>query len=266
MKASIRVFTQAKRGELEADNMDACWPGGDGEADRPVVRLAMADGATEHLLSGRWAAQVVRRLSRSPVRDVASPERFARNIGVPGAGWVRSLAAYQQMREEQGEPLHWYEFSKLLEGSAVTVLALFLQDGEGTATRGTWHAAAIGDTNLFHSHVHGDQRTTAAFPLRHQADFTDTPPLLLSEVFAEEEIRPRVRCMSGEWASGDVFLLATDALAAWICGAFEAGGDPWTELDGATAGPEAFASWLAGKRNEREMRNDDVTLLRLAIH
>jgi hypothetical protein len=57
--------------------------------------------------------------------------------------------------------------------------------------------------------------------------------------------------------------LMTDALAAWFLRANEQGAQPWQELDAFRA-PDAFAAWLTEKRAAHAMRNDDVTLIRLA--
>ncbi|MBO3750421.1 protein phosphatase 2C domain-containing protein [Streptosporangiaceae bacterium NEAU-GS5] len=262
MKADATVFSVAKRGNSATENMDACWPAETTRLHGPTVRLAMADGATEHFLSKRWAAELVRVMARSPRRTVTTNQWFASALSAACASWLPALRKFHHDREQQGRPLRWYEISKLWEGAAATILAVFFQDDDEHGGTGTWHAAAIGDTNLFWATAGG----MTTFPIEHSEDFNDTPPLVTSVGMTEATLRPRVRLVSGTWVAGQRFVLATDALAKWILGRMECGADPWEQVNAALADPSAFMEWVGNKRELREMHNDDVTLLNLELH
>ena len=62
--------------------------------------------------------------------------------------------------------------------------------------------------------------------------------------------------------------MMTDALSLWFLERLEAGERPWEELEPivvATRPVEAFASWVEGLRDEKQIRNDDVTVLRIEV-
>ena len=64
-------------------------------------------------------------------------------------------------------------------------------------------------------------------------------------------------------APADRLLLMTDALAQWFLLRTEQGGDALEEIHGllAESDPEtAFAGWIAERRRDQSLRNDDVTL------
>ena len=57
-----------------------------------------------------------------------------------------------------------------------------------------------------------------------------------------------------------------DALARWALREDEEGRNPWIVLrDHATRDVPVFGAWVAALRKDRELRNDDVTLLRIDL-
>ncbi len=68
----------------------------------------------------------------------------------------------------------------------------------------------------------------------------------------------------GDWRTGDTFFLATDAMGAWFLRSYEQGTPPWRVLD-RFATPDTFAAWVDALRQERALRNDDVTLMRVDV-
>jgi hypothetical protein len=99
----------------------------------------------------------------------------------------------------------------------------------------------------------------ACFPVERAADFGTTPPLLSTRRDYNRRSLGQLQTREGELWPGDLLVLATDALAAWLLGRLEAGEQPWQGLSGLTA--EGFAGWVESLRQEGRMRNDDVTLL-----
>ena len=63
----------------------------------------------------------------------------------------------------------------------------------------------------------------------------------------------------GTCRAGDLFVLATDALAEWFLRQLEIGAQPWQGLIGMTQ--DTFPSMITRLRQEGTMRNDDVTLI-----
>jgi hypothetical protein len=73
--------------------------------------------------------------------------------------------------------------------------------------------------------------------------------------------------MDGTWQRGDSFYLMTDALACWFLRGVEREEDPCATLD-ELAGkeePDPFGSLIAELRASGSIRNDDVTLLAVAV-
>ena len=106
-----------------------------------------------------------------------------------------------------------------------------------------------------------------AFPLQRSAEFGNRPRLIGSRatIGAGQDVHAEAR---GTWQPGDQLLLMTDALAHWFLRRHEAGGRPWQDFARFVAGPEveeAFAEWVAERRQTDGLRNDDVTLVLLTV-
>jgi hypothetical protein len=111
----------------------------------------------------------------------------------------------------------------------------------------------VGDSCLFQVR---DDALLAAFPVQAADQFGDTPTLLGSHLARNGRVE--VALQAGRWQVGDVFLLATDALAAWFLGEAEQGGQPWRSLV-ALPHQAAFRLWLQEGRASQRIRNDDAT-------
>lgn len=186
------------------------------EAALPL-HAAVADGATEAAFSGRW--------SRTLVQGYV--ERPALHELVAGAR--RTWSPPQDDR--------WYVQAKTAQGAHAAFLGMVLD-------REAWRAEAVGDCCLFHLR---DEDVLLSWPLSDAEDFTHTPPLVSSRVSDE---MPAILSRTGTWAAGDTFILATDALAAWLIAT-----SPHRVL-----ADEQGDRLIRRARSER-MRNDDVTAL-----
>jgi hypothetical protein len=72
--------------------------------------------------------------------------------------------------------------------------------------------------------------------------------------------------MGGMWRKGDTFYLMSDAISCWFLTQVENGRVPSRELQDLTPGKSGnFLSWLAALREQKAIRNDDVTVLRIEI-
>lgn len=258
MRASVAVFSTHKDGGAAADYEDAATfrPSvpDDTEVPGENISVAVADGASESLLAGRWARLLVGEFAEAePLLD---GERFAATAARAAARWPGVYDAYVDERRDRGKPITWYEEPGLARGAYATLLVAHF------AESGMWNAAALGDSCLFQVR---EERLLSAFPLDTAAAFGTQPHLLNSRNVDEELIAAKTTLIDGRWEQEDVFFLCTDALAAWFLLGSESGRNPWTTLRdlGTDAIPCPFEDWVAGERTAGRMRNDDVTLVRV---
>ena len=252
MHCAVSSFWLPRDGSPVEHYEDAFFPRRTGTRVTPRLRLAVADGASESMLSGLWAQTLVRTWCRSRRRGAADVMASAM------AGWNAALVAYRKGREEEQRPIEWFEQPGLDRGAHATLLGVELTRAPGGG--GEWSAVSLGDSCLFQ--VRGDT-LVAAFPLADPAAFGNTPKLVPSHARQLRQVVAHLERAEGTWLVGDVFYLATDALAAWFLSGVAGGRAPWRELDAIAGGDnDAFAAWAAGERAAGGLRNDDLTLLR----
>jgi hypothetical protein len=249
------VFHEAKVGSADHEWEDgAGWDAGDPAAGRDA-RCIVVDGATEAYDSIRWVGQLVRSF-----------------LGVDAAGDGPALTrdgmdAWFGRMQDRWQATAPAEFGSIFEerkfhqdGSFATLLGCEISGLHGT--RPSWLAVALGDTVLFQVRGTG---MVAQFPALGADDFGLDPDGVSTQPSTRDWMRTRLGSASGELAVGDRLYLATDALANWMVRA--AGTDGpwlWRTLDG-LHDPEAFRRTLADRRRSGEMKNDDVTLMRVEI-
>src|SRR5690606_35553105 len=128
-------------------------------------------------------------------------------------------------------PLPWYAEEKARKGAFSSLLGLDLTatsfEGNVDSQTGKWFALAVGDTCMFH--IRRDQLLTA-FPLANPEDFDNTPLLISSNLARNVEVWASVEELQGEWQAGDLFILATDAMAVWLLSELQQRRCPWLEL------------------------------------
>lgn len=259
MQGHVAVFRVPKSGAplRECEDAACLWPAVDGgDFDETSFRVAVADGASESLLAGRWA----RCLSETFVEAGGATEAaFLRGYGEALLCWDASMEGYRDKRAADGSPVQWYEEPGLERGAYSTlVFAEILDEG------GQLHAAAIGDSCVFQIR---DEELILAFPLSDPELFTSQPALLPSRVIPDAVVSDNLVCCVTEWQSGDSVFLMTDALSAWFLRGCAAGGRPWSRLrDLDEAEPSDFADWVPHLRDAAELRDDDTTLVRVDLY
>ena len=127
-------------------------------------------------------------------------------------------------------------------------------------TKREWRAVVVGDSCLFHKNSSGFK----SYLIEKSEDFTDRP-----EAFASfPEVNPyNPEFIRGEIQSGDVFILATDALAKWILKHEESGNLEVIlhRLEG-IEDLEQFTLFVDRARDEDiRLDNDDVALLLISV-
>ncbi|MEV3906921.1 hypothetical protein [Streptomyces canus] len=261
-----------KQGSTEAECEDAVavLPGRphDYMVQEPLT-AGVCDGATESALAKDWARLLSRAAAEHAMRLpdlLAGGTTFEEFAAAAVAQWDPWLAEYTKMRHAEGRPLKWYEHTKLAEGAYATLLAVRVDpdsdahpDASEPAWR--WRAAALGDSCLFHLH---DDRLVQAFPVAAVEEFGTTPDLFGSRNHDVALLARRTRFTEGWCHPGDRLLLMTDALAAWLLSVPDQDDAVSQLLE--FGGPDdlgGFKNWLNGLRDGRQLRNDDVALVRI---
>lgn len=230
--AVVDAFALPKRGHTTDEYEDAYAVS---DVDAFPLHAAVADGATESAFARRWAQLLV----RGWVEDApGSPQAFVRALPGWQRTWQHAVAASAQEKP-------WYAAAKAEEGAFAACLGLTLQPNEH------WQALSVGDCVMLQ--LRGGQRQTA-WPLSEPAAFTHRPTLVSSRAPADAVVPAATQ---GTWRPGDVFLLASDALAAWLLKAGPARARSWDAL--------AFARGVQSARDDGVLHNDDVTLVRIVL-
>ncbi|MEV6248322.1 hypothetical protein AB0M38_19295 [Streptomyces sp. NPDC051742] len=247
--------------------------------DASSLFAAVSDGASESLLAGAWAKQLVRGAIAS--MTAADEEPGDREGGLSGAfveallprtvdQWDGYISEYQAERAARGRPIAWYEQPGLDRGAFATLIAVHMRaapavpETSGAVRRWIWRAFALGDSCLFHFR---DGRLITSFPIKDSHGFGITPQLLGSRNRDATLIGERVSTATGELLAGDELLLATDALAAWLLShpEIDSGGAGRQLGNLADLDHELFTEWVQSERDKSRMRNDDVALIRMRV-
>jgi hypothetical protein len=255
----VDSFTVQKKGNAPGENEDACYPSAGREINTTALRAAISDGSTEGALSDQWSRTLVRTFCRarnaSPIRILRRSQEF----------WDAFLMEYLDERAKTN-PVRWYEEPGLQQGAYASLLGLQIEGAPTGSHRKPWHAFAIGDSCLFQ--VRRNQ-LIVQFPIGHSTDFGSHPILVPSRrSLLSTAVDRGLRHESGYWRQGDTFYLATDALSAWFLAEVERNRQPWHTLRDLGTQDEAseFADWVHELRRGGQMKNDDVTLLRVDMY
>lgn len=260
-----RVFWLPKAGNAPADYEDAYSVGRWRPLDPERAVLAIADGATESLLSCQWANLLVRRF----VRDWQAPEELNEWISDTLRAWQYVKRGYLRQRELDHKPIQWYEEPGLEAGAFAALLGLVVtrptaKEGKPDCASYAWTAVSLGDCCMFQVRAGA---CVCSFPVNESRALTNRPFLLSSNPARNRGLGERFQFASGEALHLDRFYLMTDALAAWFLREQERGAAPWLELDALPIEDTArgFADWIEEQRGARLLRNDDVTLIQVSI-
>ena len=241
----VEVFCCPKLGNSVEEYEDA-WahrqtrtPGG--------IRVAVTDGATESSFAKLWAVL----LAESWVRSELTGAEFFAELAPARRLWRRRLA---------GRPLAWFASAKAEQGAFAAFLGVAID-----ANQNRWTALALGDCCLMQvDHVGKEMRVVEMFPLQKSSQFTMSPYLIGSRSDGESET-DRIQTSQGSLRDGDMLLLASDAMAAWLLKRHEEERPLWNWLYRKLRTPESFAAIVAYGR-KHGLRNDDCTLVRVIHH
>ena len=259
MRVILDNFWVPKHGSSAEEYEDAFAPTRGGELAGEGLRFAVADGATEAAFAKLWARLLVAAYRKGWIggRTPATHDGLERL----GRLWQRRVS---------GKPLPWYAEEKVRSGSFAALCGLELSVSEDdtaapsgrpeNSARGTWKCWTVGDCCLFH--LRGE-RLLGSFPVEAPEDFGSRPVLLATKMARNGAALASAGSAWGDWAAGDAFYLMSDAIACWFLTEHTSGRPPWREAHELDA--EGFPGWVSGLREERGLRNDDVTLMRIAL-
>jgi hypothetical protein len=214
-------------------------------------RFALADGATEAFDAGRWA----RALAAGWVEREAAPLT---------AEELRPWVAEEGRRLQEGwagRELPWYAEEKARGGSFAAFVGLGFEEAAGGLR---WRAVALGDACLVQRR---GRAVLAAAPLDDPEEFNASPVLVPSREAALEGALARAVTAAGAAEAGDVFLLLSDAAAAWFLRLSGAADPLLEEFDSLLAASEneALAALFRAERAAGRIKDDDVAVVRVAI-
>ena len=188
-------FITHKKAETLTDCQDAC------AENAALGRYAVADGATRSFFSKEWAELLVEHFCHPKEIDLSLTEENWQE-------WITPIQQewYKQVEEKVNvQNLFYLKNSLIMKEPAVsTFIGL-----EVDQTKGEWRAMIIGDSCLFHKSNSGFQ----SYLIEKSKDFTNRPEAFASFPLADPDIPTFI---TGYAAPGDMFVLATDALAKWI--------------------------------------------------
>ncbi|MCK6685036.1 MAG: protein phosphatase 2C domain-containing protein, partial [Thermoanaerobaculia bacterium] len=242
-----------KDGSSGQEFEDAFYPliGPDGlELETSSFRIAVADGATEAAFSALWAKMIVRKYCSS---------------AAPGSALASFLPTLQRrwFTHVTRRPIAWYLEEKVREGAAAALLGLSLRAPEPLEPDHRWEATSVGDCIMVQ--IRADD-IVSVFPNMHAADFSQTPFLLSTSPAGSSQLGIHMKTQEGLLQDDDLLFLMTDALGAWFLRSVESGGAPWTMLrELGRRDQDRFAAWIRDLRATKQMRNDDVTLIRIDV-
>lgn len=246
MRAGSYSFKMHKAGHRPGEYEDALHINEATLDGLPLYRFAVADGATESMLSGPWAS----------ILALAFAEGIF-DTGMDNA----CLAPLRQQWIDQipSGPKPWFIQEKLQEGSYAALAGLILFSSVENPTRGLARLRAVGDCCIFQLRTTGYR----SFPLRHSSEFTARPMLLGT---APRALPPgSERTVDWRWKLGDTFLLMSDALAAWYMHQLESNGPHRDFFSYCQRHPDEGAEWfydiIEQERASKSIKNDDVTLI-----
>lgn len=244
----LTSFHKPKNGNEENEYEDAFGSIKKIENGTQVVRAAVADGATECSFAADWAKMLVNCYVERAFRKVQDIQEQIESLS---KDWYTII----------NRPLPYYAERKARMGASSTILGVEISSDPSLTDSGRWEAIAVGDSCLFHI---SDDSLNLAFPIKKSEDFNNSPYLISSNLRNNRSCWSNVMIQNGNWQAGDIFILATDALAAWFIHEHETGGRPWDELSGFikdSGNNNSFETWLNEKRTSSSMKNDDVICL-----
>ena len=246
LKLNAKGFSTHKAAETPDDCQDAL------AMNECTARYAVADGATRSLFPKQWAKLLVKCFCE---KNVLSLEKgnWQEWITPLQQDWLKQVTAIVQ------ETKRFISIDRLSKSESAAATFIGLEFDMNTRA---WKAGIVGDSCLFQVR---NSQLVGSYPIKQSVDFDNHP-----EAFAsfEKDNYAKPQIVKGIVKPGDLFILATDALAKWIilheeAGQLEAALNRLTALTDDTE----FARFVEEAREVEDIPlvNDDVTLLCISV-
>lgn len=226
MPPDATVRSVGKQGRPVGENEDSA------AVSKTTSRFAIADGASTSARPELWSEILV--------------EAFAHEGLDPLAPNVLSVLRQRWWKAANLPALPWFAQAKLAEGSAASFIGL-------TLTSTGFYLRALGDSCLLHIR---DGEIILTCPLQHPKEFSRFPKLVTTR--EDDALSDSVWEGGGQYEQGDLFVLASDALAKYLLHAYHRDG----HLPPIVAGVDSddrFIDFVNYHRN-LGMDNDDTTI------
>ncbi len=251
---TVRSFQVPKAGNEPEECEDALY------WDQARCLFAIADGATDSAFQRLWAQLLVEGF----IHD--APETFA---PVDLRPWFeRWLSARQREWHLSIDWDHvpWHGLNKARQiGALATFMGIYFAPDVPA-----WQGIAIGDCHLFHfSKAERSSEGQMGWTLYDQQPATydfGTQPATLSSINRDHGVMWKyLHWLSGTYHQEDVILLTTDALAHWlVTQLWSQKREAWETLLN-LEDPDAFSALIDTLRRDRQIRNDDTSMLVIQI-
>jgi hypothetical protein len=248
LKCSYKYISIAKVGNSENENEDNILAPSIIELEsESIIKFAISDGATESLFSKEWSDLLVSCYKDKPF-DL---NNLPLTINAISEAWKSRTSSID---------LPWYTEQKMENGAFATFLGITLNLEEQT-----FNSVSIGDCTLFQVR---SNKLIQSFPLTSYEDFGNTPSMFATNSKFQTDFSKSVKYLNGLVESGDLFILASDALAMWIFKSLHQGERPWLNLLNLLNYEDYqtdFKNWAFNKIKDKEMKNDDISVILINI-
>lgn len=242
----VKSFITHKESETSANCEDAL-----AENDS-IGRYAIADGTSQSFFPKQWAELLVNHFCETTALSLDRKN---------WKEWITPIQQewYQQVEKRVNKLKRFYLSDRFDAGEAAASTFVGVEIDK---TKKEWKALIIGDSCLFH--IRGSQ-LLKSYPIENSKTFTE-----LTETFAsfaaDNHIAPEV--VGDKVNSGDMLILATDALAKWVTEYKEIGKleDALTQLNEIET-DDQFYQFVDCTRASKAipLDDDDVTLMIISV-
>ncbi|PTY01499.1 hypothetical protein DB346_12160 [Verrucomicrobia bacterium LW23] len=237
-----------------------------------TVRACVADGSGSSFVPWIWAQALADKfLEAGPppptgtqpggTTRVVTARDWAEWLEVPQQRWKAGIDALQQSLRAAGSNLSWVYNNNIMERRPAASTLVAVEFFEAPQPR--WEATIVGDSCMF---VLRQQKLTS-HPAMSAAEFGKFTQALRSYPVENLSKLPEAVPVHGDVQPGDLFLLATDALAKWIATCWEERtemhGKAWNSLLAITQQADFvdFVQRYRGPKSPIVLDDDDTTMV-----